>query len=813
MNFRQKTLSRTITRAMGTSVSSLAASLIMVPAAHAQTDDNVQLASGKRIIEEVTVTASRRTESMQDVPIAIQALTSETLDQLGIGDFEDYVGELPGVTLAGQGPGRNEVFIRGVSAGRGAVRISGLGQEPNVAIYLDDAPVTTGGRNVDIYATDLDRIEVLKGPQGTLFGASSQTGTVRMITNKPVLNEVEGGGKFSTALTRSGDPSDSVEGHINIPVIQDRLALRFAGYNVTKGGYIDNVSGTKQIPLTNPTLEAAGAVPETRQEITNQNVAEEDFNQTTIRGLRSSLYYEVNPDWNVLLQHTNQTQETDGIFEIQPELSESGPHSKFSTQTFSPDRGDDDLDHTSWTVNGRIDRLDELEVVYTGSYMDREFEGTQDYSGYANTGPFIPYYICTPGYDECFSPQLFVDQFFGVERQIHEFRLATNAANPWRIIAGVYYEDTETTERGDFTYPGSIPAGFARNQPVPGATSSNPNLRGPGVTFFNDFIRDREEVSFFGEFSYDILPNLTATFGAREYSIEIALAGNSSFGSRAENNTSGINVDEVLEGRSPTSLSDTIFKGNLDWDVTPQIKLFATFSEGFRAGGFNRNGTGTTNEDIPFFFESDTVTNHEIGWKTQFLDGSLQFNGAAFFIDYEDIQTQVLDFSISNVSFLDNVADAEIYGAEFDLSWFPTNEISTYLTVSYNETELTSVPETVVNLAPVGSELPLAPELQLNWRGRYDTQITDTLNGFAQVSVKYTDESFSDLVAEKRFLMDSYTQVDLSAGVSRDNWKAKLYVDNVDNTFGTVFETNEDDIFRQRPIRPRTIGVEFAYDF
>jgi len=826
MEFEKSKLRQAIARAVVSSKASVATTLFLVPVsaaiAQAQQSEPERRAS---TIEEVLVTASRRTANVQDIPITITALSEANLRDLGIGNFEDYVHQLPGVTLAGQGPGRNEVFIRGVSAGRGAVRIAGLGQEPNVAIYVDEAPVTVGGRNVDVYATDLERIEVLKGPQGTLFGASSQTGTVRLITNKPVLDEFQSGGVAGLSTTRGGNTSSKLEGYINIPVVEDKLALRFAGYNVTEGGYIDNIAGTKQLPLENPGL--GDTVPEFREEISNLNIAESDFNEVTHRGLRSSLYYEINPDWNFHLQHLFQNQETEGIFEVQPELSEPGgaqfstqavppgEAGEFSTQTFSPDRGDDDLNHTTWTLNGRLSqgRLAGLELIYTGSYMDREFEGTQDYTGYANVGGFIPYYVCTyPGYAECFSPQLFVNQFFGVKRQVHQFRFATPEENRWRLIAGTYYEDTETTERGDFTYVGSIPAGLAPNPPVPGATSSNPDTRQPGVTFFNDFIRDREEISGFGEISFDILENLTATFGARHYRIEIGLAGNSSFASRAENNASGINVDSVLEGQSPTTLDDTIFKGNLSWQATDELLLYATFSEGFRAGAFNRNGTGTTPQDIPFFFESDELQNFEIGWKSRWLGGALQFNGAAFFMDFSDIQTQVLDLDISFVSFTDNVADAEIWGAEFDLGWFVTDELSTFLAFSYNNTEVTKVPPSVVNLAPEGSDLAQAPEFEVHWRARYETQVWNDLLGFAQVTVNYTDDSFSDLTIDKRFPMESYTQVDIAAEVSNGQWRARLFIDNVNDKFGELFVTDEDNILRVRPTRPRTFGVEFGYD-
>jgi len=388
MAFQRTRLSRAISNAVCTSTT-LTTALALVPAtsaAAAQTDE-----PARRAIEEVVVTATRRSENMQDVPISIHAFDQQTIRDLRIGKFEDYVGATPGVSLAGQGPGRNEVFIRGVSAGRGGVRIAGIGQEPNVAIYIDDAPITTPGRNVDVYTTDLERIEVLKGPQGTQFGASSQTGTIRLITNKPVLNEFQFGGEFGLSSLKNGETGNVTEGYVNLPVIDDRLALRFAGYDVKKAGFIDNISGTKKFPLENPTMAARIAAgnppPERRTEITNLNVAEDDFNTEELRGLRSSVYYEHNENWDFHAQFLHQQQDTEGIWEVQPELRSPGGAEfstqtlppgevgEFTTQTFSVDSGDDKLNHGTWTLNGRIDtgRLAGLDLfIPRKHYLDPE---------------------------------------------------------------------------------------------------------------------------------------------------------------------------------------------------------------------------------------------------------------------------------------------------------------------------------------------------------------------------------------------------------------------------------------------------------
>src|ERR1700730_855584 len=192
-------------------------------------------------IQEITVTAQRRTENIQNVPITIQALTAETLNQLSVETFNDYVKYLPNVTAPNNGPGQGNIFMRGLSVGSAGSQSSGsIGGFPNVAIYLDDQSGQLPARNLDIYAADLERIEILEGPQGTLFGAGAEAGAVRYITNKPKLNVTEGNVDATYGITAGGDPNTSANATINIPLIQDALAVRAVIYNDRRGGYIDN---------------------------------------------------------------------------------------------------------------------------------------------------------------------------------------------------------------------------------------------------------------------------------------------------------------------------------------------------------------------------------------------------------------------------------------------------------------------------------------------------------------------------------------------------------------------------------------------
>lgn len=758
-------------------------------------------------LEEIVVTATRRSESSQDVAIALQAISERKLEELRIDSFNDYVSLLPGVNASGQGPGKQEVFIRGISPGRTAVRIASLGSEPSVATYLDETPISYAGRNIDLYATDFQRIEVLKGPQGTLFGASSQAGTLRYISNKPEFNEFIAGVTVDASDTSGGEGSLSVEGYVNFPLIEDKLAARIAVYNSNQGGYIDNIAATRKIPLNNPGF--GGTVPSSRVTAENSAFVEDDFNDAEYTGFRASLKGQINENWDATLQYVSQSLDTEGIFDFEPDVS---PGDDLNSQTFSRDVGQDDVDLVSLTVNGVVGNLD---VIYSGSYTERTFEGQTDYTGYANNGPFIPYYICTPGYTSCGNPTLFTTSFFSTKRSVNEIRIASDGDNRVSFIAGIYSDNQETIERTDFTYPSSVQVGFQPNFPIPDAFATNRNARNPGVNFFNDFLNDREELSFFGSVAYKVSDTVTATLGARNYSIDIGLTGQSSFGSRASGPEAagGNNVDKILEGQTPTELSDTIFKFNIGWEVNEEALLFVTYSEGFRSGGFNRNGgggSGTVN--IPFFFESDNVKSYELGWKTQFAENSVRFNGAVYYTDFTDLQQGVLDFTIDNSSFFDNVGDAEIKGLEFDLTWAATEKLNIFGSFSYIDSELVKLPPTITNIVPAGAELPFAPEKQWTLGARYEHEFS-SFTGYAQTVVAYTDDRFSSLVEVARFPLESYTEVDASIGARMGNWNGSLYIDNLTGERGQLDIGAPDLIFRVNPIRPRTVGVRVSYDF
>ncbi len=292
---------RAILAVLGTTTAATFGSIAL--AADATTNTTTAAAASDTALEEVVVTATRRAENLQDVPISVQALTSETLSQLHIETFDDMVKYLPNVTAPSNGPGQGNIFMRGLSVGQAGSQSSGtIGQFPNVAIYLDEQSGQLPARNLDVYAADLQRVEILEGPQGTLFGAGAEAGVVRYITNKPVLDKTEGSFDAGAGVTAHGDPNSNITAVFNLPLIENTFAVRAVIYDDRRGGYIDNVPGTftrKSSDLGIGYAYDGGQVPANSPVINNYSIAGRAINPVTYEGMRVEALYKINQDWGL----------------------------------------------------------------------------------------------------------------------------------------------------------------------------------------------------------------------------------------------------------------------------------------------------------------------------------------------------------------------------------------------------------------------------------------------------------------------------------------------------------------------------------
>jgi len=850
-------------------------------------------------LEEVVVTATKQEASLQDVAVAVSALTEESLNQRGITNFSDYLIELPNVTAGGAGPGQSTMYIRGVASTTPNLTTSGVaGLSPNVAMYLDEQPLSQPGRNLDVYIVDMNRVEVLAGPQGTLFGASSQAGVVRLITNKPDTTEFSGNIKAGTSWMKDGEMNYNVNGTINVP-ITDNFAIRASIYADQKGGYIDNVAGTRSVSesarfrpgstkRSNGTEVGFRGGFQAGADISNVNfidadnsaLVEDDFNDTRYTGGRISALWNVNDDWSVRVGAMVQEIDSDGTFYADPNLGDD-----YKIQRFEAENIKDEYTSLNWTVEGRLGALD---VIYTGAFTERETDQRVDYSDYLFIGQYIPYYICdyyvsytsfAPGgvpTGNCYSPNLYTTNKVDSEFQTHELRFSTDQSARVRVTAGAFYSDMELTEQVDFSYPSNqlVDAwgagsgngfGFAPNSnyPYDGQGGYRPG-EGPypaDTIFRNDILRTDEQMGFFGEISYDLSDSLTITGGLRYYDYEVDLAGsaNSSFYnmSGSDYNKFGTNINDLYDGDqsirwtysgffpyeaspvyTPNNLPDpsdpnyqrivnsiyapdvaeddgVIGKVTLAWAPNDDSMYYVTWSEGFRTGLLNRPG-GAVQKDtgytVPFDVASDELTNLEVGWKLDMMDGTLRFNGALFLVDITDLQTTIFDTSIVNLFFSDNAADADVKGVEGDITWLASDNLTIGGAFSLLDTEVTSnnTPSTDVI---VGSELAYAPNYQGNLWARYEWNIGDGWIGHFMPSVTFSDSSYSDIISINSMEIPSWTKVNLTAGITADRWMVEAFVDNLTDEQVITGANYVNDRERLALAPPTTAGIRVSMDF
>ncbi|MDP9065374.1 MAG: TonB-dependent receptor [Pseudomonadota bacterium] len=692
-------------------------------------------------IQEITVTAQRRTESIQNVPITITALTAETLVQLNVTVFDDYVKFLPNVTVANQGPGQGQIYMRGLATTQDGEQSSGAtGSFPNVAVYLDEQSAQLPGRNLDVYAADIERVEVLEGPQGTLYGAGAQAGVIRYITNKPQLNKTEANFNGGYGYTSHGDPSSSLDATINLPLIDDKLAVRAVIYNESRGGYIDNVPGTFTRKSTDLGIGYyfKGVVPAINQVASNSQLAGRAINPVTYKGMRVSGLYQFNSEWNLLVAQSYQNMEADGIFAQMPYGSDGQKLPDLSVNLFSPQYDKDRFSNTAWTLNGR---LGALKAVYTGGYLVRKVDQVADYTNY-NRGAYGDYYSCilpgtrqaiangTPG-GACLSP---VANFRVQQRnthQNHEFRLST--PDDWRVraIGGLFWEDFLVQDISDWYYraPG---AGFVPLIAPAASSANNHAIRDPLIGFYDDIQRGYQQKAAFASVDFDIIPKvLTVTAGTRYYNMDTFEKGakGGSYGCRegglyqakdangkpipvASPCDSGLNLDTLVVPAGNGAYSDKsvglekTYKGfksraNVSWKFTDDGLLYYTWSQGFRPGGFNRaSGFVSAGQSplkgiflTPIGFAPDVLTNNELGFKTQWLNHRLQVNGTYYREDWKSVQIGEFDPGVlGNLTFTTNGPDYRVKGFETEVVGRVLTGLTVTLAGAWNHSELVSTP-------------------------------------------------------------------------------------------------------------------------
>lgn len=862
-------------------------------------------------LEEVVVTAQRRSENIQNVPITVQALTTETLENLKVSTIDEFVKFLPNVQVASLGPTHGNFAIRGLSIGAAVLQGGGtVGQWPTVGLYLDDQAVQMPGRNLDVFAADLERIEVLEGPQGTLFGAGAQAGVVRYITNKPKHDTTEAYFRAGYSQTNGGDDSTSVQGVLNLP-LGDKLAARIVAYNESRGGYIDNVPSTFTRRSTDISFASltGGRVPTDSVVIDNYRIARNNFNPVTYKGARLGLSYDINDDWNVLVVQSFQDIDSSGVFYSMPFGSDCPDPTRESTCTTggpsnAPVRGrplddyqvtvfndtitKDKFANTAITVTGKVGDFD---LVYSGSRLNRDNFIQGDYTNYAR-GLYGAYYQCT-GYsgasvNKCYSPSSVWQNTIENINTSHEIRLST--PSDWRVTAvgGLFYEEREVNDQTEWLYK-SVPECTiggpqscffaldpANTAKFGNASFNNRNRRNSATGFFNDFQRVYEQKAAFLSLDWHITDTLTLTAGTRYFEgFNQMLGGNvGSFfckqydsppsynGTSTRTGTCPVPFGTNLNNQAINSFTDDGFRSrvNVSWKATDDLLLYATWSEGFRPGGFNRgssqvlravdrsSGTaqrgGFNQFQLPLFFESDDLVNYEIGWKSTLMGNRVVFNGAIYNVKWDDAQSGIFapQAGFGNLTVSVNGPSYETKGIQMSVTALVSEGLTIDAAASYNKAELTNNPQFVNNIAgtpnfgqniteswvgsaasgravPVvnvfgvaGDPAAMSPEIQGNIRARYEWT-SNAYDYYTQLGVVYTDERNSAGNRLQAVTLDSFTDVSASAGVAKDNWTVELVVSNLTNRDTAEFIASTQFVQTDNQARPRTIGLQFGYRF
>jgi outer membrane receptor protein involved in Fe transport len=788
--------------------------------------------------DEIVVTAQKREQNLQDVPVAITAIGTEKLDQLQVNEFADVVKFLPSVTIQQAGPGFAQVYFRGVASGENANHSASL---PTVGTYLDEMPITTIQGALDLHAYDLARVEALAGPQGTLYGASSMAGTLKLVTNQPDPSGFYGNVGLEVNNVAHGDFGGVAEGFINAP-IGERAALRLVGWYRKDGGYIDNIAGSR-------TYATTGIVKN------NAAFVEKNYNDADTYGARLALGIDLDDNWTIKPTLMGQVQKTSGNYSRERSGAVNGP---LQVVQYAPESSKDKWLQAAMTIEGKIGNWD---LTLTGGHLRRKTQTESDYSDYSY------FYDALAGYgaywyDNAGNPVDPTQYIQGIDRykkSFAEFRVASPQDAPLRFIGGLFWQRQAHNIEQNY-----IIDNIADSITVPGTDSD---------IWLTKQLRVDRDYAAFGELSFDVTDKLTLTGGGRYYKYNNSLVGFFGYaqgysgdktdplgvpgvivkdgtGVAACGILSGPVRPAVVDGSPCTnvdkSTKDTgfIHKLNATYKINDDALIYATWSRGYRPGGINRRGT------LPPY-GADELDNYEIGWKTTF--GAFRWNGAIYQEDWSNIQLSFL--GANGLTEIRNAGDARIRGIEMDFG-YRAGRFSLNAGFSYNDAKIRRdfcaianaqfdctipgpdsltdndlLPEDNELLAPTGTRLPVTPKLKANAVARYEFPI-GSWDGHVQFAVNYTGSRRSDLRTAEYAIkgkLGAYTTADFSIGMKNDKWTAEIFATNLFDEKGIVntgvscvetvcgtgvtATTPTGGAFYDTVIKPRLIGIKIGRDF
>lgn len=814
------------------------------------------------VLEEVVVTAQKRSEDLQKVPISLTVLGGEKLDQLQVKSFDDYAKFLPSVSFESLGPGQAQLYFRGIATAGDGLHAGSL---PSTGLYVDEIPVTTIAGSLDMHVYDIARVEALAGPQGTLYGASSLSGTLRIITNKPDPSKFSAGYDVKGGKFAAGDPTGGIEGFVNLP-INDKIAVRLVGYVDYQGGYIDNVPATNLYSRTSSSGAVppstsypcsrnnfGGAVTDPCNATPTANVLKSKANDVTSSGGRAALRVELNDSWTVTPTVMYQYQKSNGNFTFNPQKGDRKPSgetiprrvdpAKLTVDDFTFGRNVDQWYQTALLVEGKIGNFD---VLYSGGYFKRQVSNIVDYTDYTVTydGFGTGYSNFTdPVTGIIADPTQYVVNKDKYTKISHEIRLSTPQDNRLRAVVGAFYQKQTDAIRVEFTIDGLPQYNWVTGQ--------------KDALYVSDQDRTDRDKAVFTELTFDVTDKLKLTGGIRQFWVDNTLYGFFGYGPNplipggspatgqkfcagfadgtvvffpgGDTSRPCINTDKRLTETGETH------KVNLTYQIDSDHMVYGTYSTGFRPGGNNRRPEVVA-------YKSDKLTNYELGWKTAWFDRRVRFNGAVFLEKWKGVQVGVQ--GVNGITSILNAGQAESKGIEGDLSWAATDALTLSASATYVKAKLSAnfctapngiTSDCVANpppplpgqpkppklIAPSGTQLPVTPKVKVAGTARYRFNVGD-LDSFVQGSVIHQGSKTYSLEAGDNDIIGdipAFTSFDLSAGTGRGNWHLEAYIENVTDERGIIGRVSQcgQDACRANAraygIKPLNFGIKFGQKF
>ena len=747
-------------------------------------------ASAQKVLEEIIVTSTRRETSLNDTALSVAAVSGEDIARRNLSEMNDYLRTVPGVNFVEVGVGNSAVVIRGLGV---SPQAEGRVSSPTVGLYFGEVPlaaVSVRGGASDLKMIDLNRVEVMRGPQGTLFGSGGLAGAVRNIPNAPNLNELEGSLKTTYSNTAElGGGNSKFEGVVNIPLIEDVLAIRAVAYRHEVSGYVKNVAGTvfANDGEIAPGVSASTAVGLNGGPELYQN--ESDIGNATHKGGRISALWAPSDDLSITLQHAYQDAEQNG----QPYVEVFGDNDyQQITLQFADHEGlageesgfGDEINITNLVLEYDLGWAN---LLSSSGWLKQDSDSSQDESSYGGAN----------------SVQLLTGE---AESFTQEVRLASQLDGPIQYVAGVFYEDSE----------------YSINNRLWASTDTVLTRFGgpyfPGSLLFAKADRDRtiEQLAFYGELSYQFNEQWELTVGGRQFDYERVTVPfqEGLFGSADASNT-----DKFDE-------SGTSLKANLSYTPNEDTLIYAQWAEGFRLGNTNEainpdlcdkdnNGIlDNTSAKITDGFDSDTSENFELGTKLTLLDNRLQINAAVYRVDWEGIPLSVSATNgvPGNVCFQAitvNAGEARSQGFELETIYQVSQDLRLSLGGAYTNAELT------VDAPELGGEdgdrLPSSPEYTFNIGLQYDLELA----GYpSYISGDYARVGgFYNKLGETGLKTGDYGQVNMSIGIIFDSLNVELFAQNLTNEDALTHSDSELLDSRAYQLRPRTIGLNVGYQF